>query len=492
MITASIFVAKGFKVYLFDEVVPTPIVAFTVIHKNCSCGIMITASHNPKDDNGYKVYWENGCQIIEPHDAGIRQKINENLEPWKLPDGIEADDSLYKNDLVIDPSESIDAYYEKVKSKWCFYPNENSKSALNIAYTAMHGVGPKYFQNLWSKFGFKPLVITKEQDKPDPDFPTVAFPNPEEGKGSLKLAIENADRNNCTLILAHDPDADRLAVAEKLQDGSWHIFTGNEIGILLADWIVTNYIRTHPNIKDHKKLLLLNSTVSSKMIASLARKKGLTYVETLTGFKWIGNKALSMEQNEGYITLFGFEEAIGFMVGGISWDKDGISAGCVFGEMASYYQREEGKTCLEKLNQLRNECGLYLTKNSYFFCYDPEKVKIIFDEIRNNGKYIESCGKYKITSIRDLTSPGYDSKTKDNIPTLPVSSSSQMITFEFENGAVATLRGSGTEPKLKYYVEICGENNVDEVQRSLDDLVENIIETLLKPKKFELIPPKED
>lgn len=487
MITAATFLSLGFKVYLFNDVVPTPIVAFTVVHRSCACGVMITASHNPKDDNGYKVYWENGCQIIEPHDDGIRKQIHDHLEPWKLPEHIQMNESsVYKH--VMDPSDSIQAYTQKVQGLWNFYPKENSESDLRIAYTAMHGVGSKTLQGVWSKFGFKPFFSTPEQDEPNPDFPTVVFPNPEEGKGSLKLAIENAEKNQCTLILANDPDADRLAVAEKdKSDHSWRIFTGNEIGILLADWVVSNYIRTHPDIKDHKKLLVLNSTVSSKMISSLARHKGLTYEETLTGFKWIGNKCIDMERNDGYIPLFGFEEAIGFMVGGICWDKDGISGACVFGEMSAYYHRE-GINCYERLCQLQEEYGLYLTKNSYFFCYEPEKIKEIFDGIRNDGMYVKSCGKYEITSIRDLTTPGYDSKTEDHRPTLPISSSTQMITFEFKNGAVATLRGSGTEPKLKYYVELCGKKK-EEVQEELDDLVEKIIETCLKPLKYGLVPP---
>lgn len=484
LITASTFISRGFKVYLFKNVVPTPILAYSTFNLNCSAGVMVTASHNPKDDNGYKVYGDNGCQIIEPADSLIREAIYANLEPWSK----ELDEAFIEQH-VVDPSYLFEKYFEEVQSKWCFYKSTNSSSTLRITYTAMHGVGSGSVNALWKAFGLNPLFITEAQNDPNPDFPTVVFPNPEEGKGSLKLAMETADNSGSTLILANDPDADRLAVAEKDGD-SWRLFTGNEIGILLADWVVRHFKERNPSIPA-EKMLILNSTVSSKMISSLARKLGIQYDETLTGFKWLGNRAIDAKKN-GMYPIFAFEEAIGYSIGDTCWDKDGVSAACVFGEMASTLQ-QKGLTCAQRLVELQKEYGVYLTKNSYFFCYEPEKITMIFDEIRNGGKYVDACGEFQVSSIRDLTTPGYDSLTADHKPTMPVSASTQMITFTFVNGAVATLRGSGTEPKLKYYVELFGDGDADPkmIQKQLDQLVSDIIQTCLKPEKYGLIPSKE-
>jgi len=450
---------------------------------------MVTASHNPKDDNGYKVYWENGPQIIEPHDRGIKQCIEANLEPWAYPGGsAEATLTLHKSSVSC-PFHDVHTAYLAASKPLGFFSTENASRKLNVTYTAMHGVGAKSVKSIFEAFGLKPYIPVPQQIEADPDFPTVAFPNPEEGKGALKLAMETADASNSPFILANDPDADRLAAAEKI-DGTWKIFTGNELGILLLAWYWSNYIKKNPNV-DRSKVLVVNSTVSSKMIRALAHKEGFEYQEALTGFKWLGNVCCAAK-NEGRIPLFAFEEAIGYMIGDVSWDKDGVRAAAVFAEMASALY-ERGSTVSAELKRLQAELGYYPTNNRYFFCYEPEKLPIIFGEIRNGGKYAEKCGRFAISSIRDLTSPGYDSSTSDKKPLLPVSSGTQMITFTFENGAVATLRGSGTEPKLKYYVELPGKPGVDNavVEAELTELTQAIIDQFLQPTKFGLIPPKD-
>eukprot|EP01127_Copromyxa_protea_P001976 TRINITY_DN11877_c0_g1_i1.p1 TRINITY_DN11877_c0_g1~~TRINITY_DN11877_c0_g1_i1.p1 ORF type:complete len:590 (+),score=154.46 TRINITY_DN11877_c0_g1_i1:177-1772(+) len=478
-LAAATFLHKGMKVFLFDGVIPTPLVAYGTTNKGCVAGLVITASHNPKEDNGYKVYAANGCQIVSPVDAHVTRRINENLVPWGV-----STDTLYQNPGLTIVREDVISDYVRDMKAWNFHPETNSDDSVKITYTAMHGVGKVMAERIFKEFSLAPFIPVAEQVEPNPDFPTVAFPNPEEGQGALKLAIETAERNGSTLILANDPDADRLAMAEKKPDGKWHIFTGNEIGILVAHWTYTQYIAKHPEA-DKSKLFVANSTVSSKMLAAFAKKEGIAYGECLTGFKWIGTLCES-KRKEGYTILMGFEEAIGYMIGGLPLDKDGISAAAAMGEMA-HFLYHSGTTVLGRLEECYRTYGYFITNNRYFFCYDYAVQVQIFTEMRNGGKYTESVGPYKIKAIRDLTSPGYDSTTPDNKPILPVSSG-QMITYYFENGAVATLRGSGTEPKLKYYVELSGENP-ETTRAELNDLVENIITHFLQPEKYPLVRP---
>jgi phosphomannomutase len=481
-LTANIFLSRGFVVHLFNTTVPTPLTSFGVRDRGCCAGIMITASHNPKQDNGYKVYWSNSCQIIEPHDKGISECIMENLEPWKV------NPKLYQTSpLLHDPTVEVCSHYMQRIIEWSFCREVNPKQKLKIVYTPMHGVGHPYAQKAFAAFGLPEYIPVKEQMDVDPEFPTVPFPNPEEGKGALKLAIQTADHVGAPVIIANDPDADRLAAAEKLPSGEWKIFTGNELGILLADWIITQFKKRNPDFS-LSKCVVLSTAVSSKMLSVMARAEGLYYEETLTGFKWLGNKAEELIK-KGMKFLFAFEEAIGYMVGDVCLDKDGIRGAAVLAEMASSYY-SQNVTLLQRLKTLQQKYGYFATNNRYFFINDMTKLAPIFNKIRNGGKYTDKCGSFKIRHIRDLTAPGYDSQQSDKKPILPVSRNTQMITFFFENGAIATLRGSGTEPKLKYYVELSGNANESErVDAELNRLVQAIIENFLEPSKNDLKPP---
>lgn len=497
-ITAATFKSKGFKVYLFSHIVPTPYVSFAVPNLKAAIGVMITASHNPKNDNGYKVYWETGCQINTPHDKGISKKIDENLEPWSNVDA--TSDIKYGNgddgESMIDPLSVITELYNKNIKEY----SVGSKIELAnepIVYTAMHGVGGVYAKKAFETFQLKPFIPVAQQIEPDAEFPTVTYPNPEEGKGALKLSIETAEANNSRLILANDPDADRLAVAEKLADGSWKVFNGNEIGVLLADWAWTNRstLTKGGSTLENNKYLMINTAVSSAMLKTMSEKEGFIHQECLTGFKWIGNAAYNaINNNDGTTFLFGYEEAIGFQYGDVSFDKDGVRAAAIFAEFAlSLYKK--GSSVQDHLESMYKRYGYHISKNRYFFCYEPSKMVSIFNKIRNDGKYLTKLGddddeQFTITRIRDLTT-GYDNGYPDCKARLPVSSSTQMITFYFKNGGIATLRGSGTEPKLKYYVEMIGEVKSN-VESTLTKAVELVINQLLKPIENQLEPPKDD
>lgn len=271
----------------------------------------------------------------------------------------------------------------------------------------------------------------------------MKFPNPEE-KGALDLAIATADRRNLTLILASDPDADRFAAAERLPSGGWHIFTGNQLGVLFAAHIFGKRKSEGENIET---LAMLTSTVSTQMLQAMASAEGFHYEETLTGFKWLGNQALVLEER-GYDAAYAFEEAIGYMFSPVVHDKDGIAAASIFATMARQLA-QEGFTVYQKLDQLFRKYGYFETANSYFVSPDPTSIKIAFAGIRGLGSpHPKKLGNRHITRWRDLTE-GFDSATEGGVPVLPVSKDSEMITCELEDNIRFTVRASGTEPKIK-------------------------------------------
>lgn len=488
LITAASFASRGHKVYLMSStLVATPFVPFGVQTLGAAAGVMVTASHNPKDDNGYKVYWGNGCQIISPHDSGIASEIMKNLQPWaNVPDF----NTVTNNKYVSDPTSFLsNAYFSLISNNLCNTREQNGKS-IKITYTAMHGVGHQWCKEAFRRFGFPPYIETKEQVEPDPNFPTVKFPNPEEGKGALALAISTAEANNCSLILANDPDADRLAVAEKYK-GSWKIFNGNEIGILFAGWVWEQFRQKNPTA-DVSRCAMVSTAVSSKMIKSMAAIEGFQYHEVLTGFKWIGNKAQHL-QDQGVNCLFGYEEAIGFMVGNLRClDKDGIRGAVVFAELANSLYAGGGSVS-QYLEALYSKYGYHCIATNYFFCYNPIDMDRIFRRLRSagdGGSYMMNCGEYKIVGIRDQTN-GYDSSEADKTSRLPEDKTTQMITYSFANGCVATLRGSGTEPKLKYYVEVNGYKDTprEQVVALHKSMITALVDNFLQPLKNNLQPP---
>ncbi|GAA5795843.1 hypothetical protein EDC94DRAFT_595345 [Helicostylum pulchrum] len=487
-LTAFAFIQRGFKVWYYKELVHTPLVPYTIKKLNAAGGVMITASHNPKDDNGYKVYWENACQIIPPHDAGIAETILTNLQPWGWDKQI-----VSTSELVSDPTDQgiIESYFEDVK-ELCKYKSDNETSTVKFAYTAMHGVGAPFAKRAFECFSLPPFVPVQEQLLPDPDFPTVAFPNPEEGKGALNLAIQTAEKAGANIILANDPDADRLAIAEKQPNGEWVIFTGNQIGSILG---AASFEKAIQAGKKPEQLAMVASTVSSKFLGRMGEVEGFKFVDTLTGFKWIGNTAMDLEK-QGLDVIFSYEEAIGFTIGDIVKDKDGISALGFFAEWAvQLYKR--GITAYQYLEELYQKYGYFVSENSYFICDDKAKIQKIFDRIRygDNAQerklnYPKQIGGHQVTGVRDLT-VGYESTTEDHKPTLPVSASSEMITFCLANNTVFTIRTSGTEPKIKYYSELRGETE-EQARIDLHSVVEAIGDELMEYQKNGLAKKKED
>ena len=479
-ITASVFILKGIKVYLFSTIIPTPYVSFTIRFLNAAGGVMVTASHNPAKYNGYKVYWENGAQIIEPHDKNIAAAIiaEENRRPWE---GYKLE-LFADSPLCIDPLSRVQVAYNKlIRENLCFHYEDNNKdSGLIITYTAMHGVGK--LPSIWAYEAFNlPLPVpVPEQVEGDGNFPTSEFPNPEEGEPVFRHAFAVADKHHSDLIICQDPDADRLGVAVRQKDGSWRILHGNHTGALLTWWQMHNFKG------DKNKAVFSCSTVSTQFQRVMAEAEGFRHNETLTGFKWLGNGALQYEQ-EGNTALLAFEEAIGFnLIPGHIPDKDGISTAVVVSEMAHYLMRTEKKSLTDKLNDIYAKYGYYIFNNKFFICHDPKIIEALFTRMRTggpDGSYIDHIGEFKIARIRDMTNY-YDSAAEDHKPTLP-KQSGQMITFYLENGCQATIRTSGTEPKIKWYIEI-GADNLEKAEHDLNEVVTAIKDDLLQREKYNL------
>lgn len=483
-ITASVALSKGLKVYYLGDVnklspeldpqahstidyaltVHTPMVPFTIKELGASVGVMVTASHNPSKDNGYKVYYGNGCQIIPPHDAGIAQSIEENLEAgadvWNVLANFK--NGISSHNLFSVREEMTEKYLEAIKSQLI---SDEANITFPFVYTPMHGVGQSIFSKACNAFDNSVLFEdVQEQREPNPDFPSVRFPNPEES-GALDLAISKAKLTGARFVIANDPDADRFSTAVECRDGSWHQLTGNEIGALFAAYILEitkngKALGSRGSSKgtELSNTYFLNSTVSSQLMKSMADKEGFHYEDTLTGFKWIGNRAQELK-SKGFNVPFGYEEAIGYMFSLVE-DKDGISAAVVFLQLIQEWFSDENTYPDEKLQQIYQSYGWFKECNGYYKLDDVLKTDTIFGHIRasygENQQFPKKIDDLDVLSWRDLT-VGYDSTTTHNIPNLPTDPNSQMITALVKDAegrcARFTCRGSGTEPKLKVYIE---------------------------------------
>ncbi|KAH9447322.1 hypothetical protein MJO28_015656 [Puccinia striiformis f. sp. tritici] len=495
-LAVTAFLRKGFKCYLLDGPVATPMVPFGVKYVGAAAGVMVTASHNPAADNGYKLYYSNAVQIISPHDKGIAASIEQNLDIDEEAWSTEPTPGVCEELMIHRTKEIQDAYFNAIAGLVKHSRLENSKTALKFVYTPMHGVGYPFATKACIEIAGFPdhaWLPVQAQKNPDPDFPTVKFPNPEE-KGALDMAMSlgneilEKDHDQKVMIIANDPDADRFCAAE-WSGSQWTTFSGDQIGAVFACWTLENYKKSG-NVSD---IAMLSSTVSSHLVAQIARQEGFKFRETLTGFKNLGNAALNLEK-EGYKVLFAYEEALGYMFQTGIFDKDGIAATIVWAELATELAGR-GSSVADYLETIYQKYGYFATNNSYFVCKDPCAVKTKFQGLRygeqSAGEIVEQDSRsvmlgqlrfprtlagYPITRIRDLTIAYDDSYPPQCVPDLP-SSSDEMITFYFGGHGgevIATLRTSGTESwKLKYYVEGSAQDQVT-AQNKVDQIVEAI------------------
>lgn len=426
---AAVVTALGVRVHWIEGPNPTPLLAFGVKQLGAAAGIVITASHNPPEYNGYKVYWENGAQIIPPVDAGIGAAIAEAPPANAIPRE-ESSTLVAEVDLADD---YLDAVNGLVLSR------EADISSFAVAYSALHGVGQQLFLEALGRRGFKKLFPVSEQAVPDGNFPTVHFPNPEE-PGALELVLGEAKRQGCPLVLVNDPDADRLGAAVRDGEGRYTALSGNEIGVLLASYILARTREPKP--------LVVSTVVSSRMVERMCSELSVRYEDTLTGFKWIANEAMRLEAAEGCRFVFGFEEALGYTVGTVVRDKDGISAGLLLAEMAAGLV-ENGETLLDELERLRERYGHFVSRQRSFTLTGEEGARTIADAMRRLRD--EPLGQIASERVRFHVRDG-------------------VLIYDVEAGGRIAVRPSGTEPKLKFYLELVGADaasRLDAVERDL-------------------------
>lgn len=448
--TARVLAGLGFKSYLAHRPWPTPTSAWAVTATNAAAGVMVTASHNPPAYNGYKVYWENGAQIIPPHDIGIAAAIATigRSDQLRMPELDEA----RKAGFVVDLDESLHDRYlaEVIKLR---VQSALDGSGLIIAYTPLHGVGAPSVEAALERGGFPRVHTEPSQRAGDPDFPTVAFPNPEE-RGAMDRVLDLARRSNADLVLANDPDADRLCVAVP-DDGGYRVLTGDQVGALLADYLLA--------VTPKDKRMVATTIVSSQLLSYLAKQAGADYRETLTGFKWIGNAAMDYEREHGGRFVMGYEEALGYSVGPLVRDKDGVSACLIFAELTAW-NRVHGKTVLDHLDDIYRRVGLFVT----------EQVSLTKPGSEGIAEIRAAMSRFRAAPPKDVA--GLPIETIVDLSTgeggLPPS---DVLVFKLAGGRRIIMRPSGTEPKLKSYYEVrvpveVGEAIADARARGLAEL----------------------
>ncbi len=460
---AGVLVTLGYKVYLGDEVMPTPVCAFAVKELGAAAGVMVTASHNPPQYNGYKVYWDNGAQIIPPHDSGIAAAIGEAA---RLPVPF----TEIRDDQVTRLGEAMNAKYLAGVRGLSHRVVSPARAELGIAYTPMHGVGAPMAERALAEAGFTSVRTVASQREPDGDFPTVEFPNPEE-PGAMDAVLALARDMDADLAIANDPDADRLAVSVRRAHGDYQMLSGNQIGILLgADAML-----------GPQRVAVATTVVSSRMLGAMARAQGCLYFETLTGFKWIANTALDAEKAHPDVPFaFGYEEALGYTVGTLVRDKDGISALVLFAEMAADL-KAHGATVLDLLEELYRMHGLYLTaqKNLALSPGGPTMGEKLRGDLPATiaGRAVESVADLA-TSVRTLTASG-----RTEAIDLP---KSDVLVFLLVDGSRVIVRPSGTEPKLKCYYEVIETPASGEVLSAVQSRAQSKLDGLIEAHQREL------
>lgn len=427
---ASVIAGMGLKALVFEEVVPTPLVAFALLDQQAAGALVITASHNPPDYNGYKVFWENGAQIIPPHDAAIAEAIARVEDLASIPRG---------DARTVLGDEVAERYLAGVKA---LARHPEAPRDLTIAHTALHGVGAPYVRRALADAGFTAVHEVASQREPDGTFPTVAFPNPEEA-GAMDAVSALAAEVGADLVLANDPDADRLAV-EIRHEGEYVRLTGNEIGCLLAAYLLEE--------GSGDRRLVVESVVSSPMLLSIAEAHGVRAEQTLTGHKWIQNRALELERAEGLELVFGYEEALGYACGTLVRDKDGISAAAVMADLAAHC-RAEGQTIVDYREQCWRRYGLYLSDQVSLVLPGAEgaaQIQALMAKARAEPP--TTLGEQAVTAVQDFETR---TRTFADGTTEPLTfPAANVVVFELEGGHRAMLRPSGTEPKLKMYFDV--------------------------------------
>ena len=468
--TALCLNANGIRTFLFDDIRPVPELSFAVRELGCTAGIMITASHNPPEYNGYKVYWDDGAQIVSPHDKEIIAEVN-RVKDYSLIRMISKEEAM-KQRLYNVVGKALDKLYQREIRKQVLNPDviKEVEKDLNIVYTPLHGTGNIPVQTVLESLGFSNVYVVPEQELPNGSFPTVEYPNPEDIK-AFDLALKLAGKIDADLVLATDPDADRLGViAKDSKTGEYKSFTGNMSGLLIAEYILSQ--------KREKGLLpnngaLVTTVVSSNLAQAIAKEYNAKFIEVLTGFKYIGEQIKKFEETGSNEFLFGFEESYGCLVGTHARDKDAIVAVMLLCEAAAYYKKQ-GLTLWDQMMRIYEKYGYYKEDIATITLKGADgaiKIKEIIDNIRKNPP--KQFANYKILKTRDYQEhqivnleTGEESET--DLPT------SNVLYYDLEDNGWCCVRPSGTEPKIKFYMGVKGKT-MDEAEKKLEKLKEAVL-----------------
>lgn len=445
--------ANGIKAYLFDSLRPTPELSFAVRQLHCIAGIVITASHNPKEYNGYKVYWEDGAQITPPHDRNIMAAVEKTTDISKIRT-MEKEEAVSQGLLEMIGEEIDRQYFEQLKAQ-SIHPEMIPEEAKNIriVYTPLHGTGNIPVRSVLKELGFTQVYVVKEQEKPDGNFPTVAYPNPED-PGAWTLALKLAKEVDADIVLATDPDADRLGVYVKdSSSGEYIRFTGNMSGMLIAEYILREKKSTGTLPENGA---LVETIVTTDMAKAVARRYNVALIEVLTGFKYIGEQMRIFEETGKHSFIFGLEESYGCLTGTYARDKDAPVAVMMLCEAAAWYKKK-GMTLWDAMQDMYRQYGFYredLTTITKKGILGAQEINRMMDRVRLAPP--EKIGEYDVLAVRDyMTGIRSDLLTgcKTKMPLPP----SNVLYFELSDHAWCCIRPSGTEPKIKYYFGVKGD-----------------------------------
>ena len=454
--------ANGIKAYIFESLRPTPELSFAVRHLGCAAGINVTASHNPPEYNGYKVYWEDGAQITPPHDSGIMGEVK-SISDWNTVKTMDKAEAEKAGLFQVIGKEVDDAYMAELKKQVLHMDAiEAEGKNLKIVYTPLHGTGNIPARRILKELGFENVYVVKEQELPDGDFPTVSYPNPEAAE-AFELGLKLAKEVDADLVLATDPDADRLGVRVKDKNGEYHDLTGNMSGCLLANYEISQKKAINGSLPEDGALI--KTIVTTNLADAIAKGYGVKLIEVLTGFKFIGQQILGFEQSGKGSYLFGFEESYGCLIGTYARDKDAIVATMALCEAAAYY-KTQGKTLWDAMIEMYEQFGYYkdaIQSVTMKGIEGLQKIQEIMNSLRQNPP-AEFAG-HKVTAVRD-----YKADTITDVATGAVKPTglpnSNVLYYELTDDAWVCVRPSGTEPKVKFYYGVKGTSLEDADKKS--------------------------
>ena len=454
--------ANGIKAYIFETLRPTPELSFAVRHLGCVAGINVTASHNPPEYNGYKVYWEYGAQITPPHDSGIMGEVKA-ISDWNTVKTMDKAEAEKAGLFEVIGKEVDDAYMAELKKQVIHMDAIQAEGKnLKIVYTPLHGTGNIPARRILKELGFENVYVVKEQELPDGDFPTVSYPNPEAAE-AFELGLKLAKEVDADLVLATDPDADRLGVRVKDKNGEYHDLTGNMSGCLLANYEISQRKAVNGSLPEDGALI--KTIVTTNLADAIAKGYGVKLIEVLTGFKFIGQQILGFEKSGKGSYLFGFEESYGCLIGTYARDKDAIVATMALCEAAAYY-KTQGKTLWDAMIEMYEQFGYYKDDIKAVTMKGIEglqKIQDIMNSLRQNPP-AEFAG-HKVVAVRD-----YKADTIKNLETGEVTPTglpnSNVLYYELTNDAWVCVRPSGTEPKVKFYYGVKGTSLADADEKS--------------------------